>query len=115
VTLYRGLPYELPFGVNLYTEVHSIPVQASSVAEDQRDALTDHDLRSESDAISLLESIEANAIVPTESEPPGGGGQGGGGGGGSGGGGNSGGGGPASGGTQAGGGAGGGSSGANGN
>jgi PPM family protein phosphatase len=115
VTLYRGLPYELPFGVNLYAEVHSIPVQASSVAEDQRDALTDHDLRSESDAISLLESIEANAIVPTEPEPPGGGGQGGGGGGGSGGGGNSGGGGPASGGTQAGGGAGGGSSGANGN
>ena len=65
VTLYRGLPYELPLGVELYSEVYSIPVQAGSVPEDRRDSLTDHDLRSRDDAVSLLDSIEADAVVPT--------------------------------------------------
>ena len=64
VTLYRGLPYELPLGVELYSEVYSIPVQAGSVPEDRRDSLTDHDLRSRDDAVSLLDSIEADAVVP---------------------------------------------------
>jgi protein phosphatase len=74
VALYRGLPYELPLGINLYTEEYSIPVQAASVPEDRRDSLTDHDLRSRDDAISLLESIQADAVVPTTPEPAGGGG-----------------------------------------
>ena len=64
VTLYRGLPYELPLGVELYSEVYSIPVQAGSVPEDRRDSLTDHDLRSRDDAVSLLDSIEADVVVP---------------------------------------------------
>jgi protein phosphatase len=74
VALYRGLPYELPFGVNLYTEQYSIPVQAASVPEDRRDSLTDHDLRSRDDAISLLDSIQADAVIPTTPETPSGGG-----------------------------------------
>ena len=64
VTLYRGLPYDLPLGVELYSEVYSIPVQAASIPEDRRDSLIDHDLRSRDDAISLLDDLEAAAVTP---------------------------------------------------
>jgi protein phosphatase len=77
VTLYRGLPYDLPLGIELYSEVYSIPVQASSVPVDRREALTDHDLRSRDDAVSLLDSIEADAVTPTTPQTPTGGGGGG--------------------------------------
>jgi serine/threonine protein phosphatase PrpC len=64
VTLYRGLPYDLPLGVELYSEVYSIPVQASSVPGDRRDSLTDHELRSRDDAVSLLDDLEAASARP---------------------------------------------------
>jgi len=64
VTLYRGLPYDLPLGIELYTEVQSSPVQARSIPEDRRDSLTNHELRSRDDAISLLDDLEAAAVTP---------------------------------------------------
>lgn len=69
VTLYRGLPYDLPLGVELYSEVYSIPVQASSVPVDRRDSLTDHHLRGRDDAVSLLDDLETAATGPA-TEPP---------------------------------------------
>jgi protein phosphatase len=65
VTLYRGLPYDLPLGIELYSEVYSIPVQASSVPEERRDSLTNHELRSRSDAVDLLDDLESAATNPT--------------------------------------------------
>jgi serine/threonine protein phosphatase PrpC len=73
VTLYRGLPYDLPLGVELYSEVYSIPVQAASIPEDRRDSLTNHDLRSRDDAVSLLDDLEAAAVAPTTTPSNGGG------------------------------------------
>ena len=32
ITLYRGLPYELPLDLNLYNEVYSVPVRGRVVA-----------------------------------------------------------------------------------
>jgi serine/threonine protein phosphatase PrpC len=58
VALYRGAPYELPFGVKLYSERYASPVQTESLPGRRRDAVTGHDLRSRSDAVSLLEEIE---------------------------------------------------------
>ena len=58
VSLYRGLPYELPLGVELYEELYASPVQAASLAGKRREAATDHDLRSRADAVSLIEDIE---------------------------------------------------------
>jgi PPM family protein phosphatase len=58
VALYRGAPYELPFGIQLYSERYSSPVQTASLPGRRRDAVTGHDLRSRSDAVSLLEEIE---------------------------------------------------------
>ncbi len=63
VTLYRGLPYDLPLGIELYSEVQSSPVQARSIPEERRDSLTNHDLRSRDDAIDLLDDLEASAIA----------------------------------------------------
>ena len=72
VTLYRGLPYDLPLGIELYSEVYSVPVQASSVPVDRRESLTDHDLRSRDDAVDLLDDLESVAVTPTTTEDGGG-------------------------------------------
>ena len=46
VALYRGLPYELPFGIELYEERYASPIQTESLPAKRRDAVTGHDLRS---------------------------------------------------------------------
>jgi PPM family protein phosphatase len=58
VALYRGAPYELPFGIELYSERYSIPVQADALPARRQDAVTGHKLRSRDDAVSLVEDIE---------------------------------------------------------
>jgi serine/threonine protein phosphatase PrpC len=58
VTLYRGVPYELPFGIKLYTEQYSAPVQTESLPGRRQDAVTAHSVRSHADAVTLLEEIE---------------------------------------------------------
>jgi protein phosphatase len=60
VALYRGLPYELPLGVNLYSEQASISVQVGTLSEERQRAVTEHDLRGKDDATSLIEDIEQN-------------------------------------------------------
>jgi PPM family protein phosphatase len=58
VALYRGLPYDLPFGISLYQERYASPIQTSSVPEGRRDSVTGHKLRSRDDAVSLIEDLE---------------------------------------------------------
>jgi protein phosphatase len=60
VALYRGLPYELPLGIELYEEHYSSPIQTASLPPRRRDAVTGHELRSRSDAVSLIEDIESS-------------------------------------------------------
>jgi protein phosphatase len=77
VALYRGVPYELPFGIKLYSQHYSIPIQTESLPGRRRDAVTGHDLRSRSDAVDLIEEIkrtQENAAVRAEASEPGGGG-----------------------------------------
>jgi protein phosphatase len=66
LTLYRGLPYELPLGIDLYSEVYSVPVQVASLPEDRRESAVDHELRGRDDAVSLLNDLENAARTPTE-------------------------------------------------
>lgn len=66
LTLYRGLPYDLPFDIELYSEVISSPTLVASLPEDRRDEATDHDLRSRDDAVSLLDNLEAAAVEASE-------------------------------------------------
>ncbi len=63
VALYRGLPYELPFGIDLYEERYASPIQTGSLPPRRREAATGHDLRSRGDAVSLIEDIEESQGV----------------------------------------------------
>jgi len=63
VALYRGLPYELPFGVNLFEERYAGPIQTEALPARRREAVTGHDLRSRGDAASLIEDIEESQGV----------------------------------------------------
>jgi PPM family protein phosphatase len=64
VALYRGLPYELPFGLKLYDERYASPVRTGALPGRRRDAVTGHDIRSRGDAVSLIEDIERSQGVP---------------------------------------------------
>lgn len=75
VAVYRGLPYELPFGIELYSESFSSAVTLDALPEDRREAATNHELRSHEDAVSLIEDLEnAAAEEQATTEPTGTGG-----------------------------------------
>jgi serine/threonine protein phosphatase PrpC len=81
VALFQGLPYELPFGVELYSEVESRAFVLASLPEERREVAVNHELRSEDDARDLLNDLEIAAREETTvtDEPPTGTGTGGGG------------------------------------
>ena len=62
VTLYRGVPYQLPGGVKLYSTEYVSGVSASTLSPARRRTLLDHSLRSESDAAGLLRSLELGQL-----------------------------------------------------
>ena len=64
VALYRGLPYELPLGIELYEERYASPVQTAALPPRRRETVTEHELRSHPDAASLIEDIERSQGVP---------------------------------------------------
>jgi serine/threonine protein phosphatase PrpC len=70
VALYRGLPYELPLGVNLYSEQSSIPIQVGTLSEDRQRAVTEHELRGKDDASDLVGDIEQNPAAGLPPPPP---------------------------------------------
>jgi serine/threonine protein phosphatase PrpC len=58
VTLYRGVPYDLPLGIKLYSSQYESSVPASALPGRQRSAVLDHRLRSRGDAVDLLRALE---------------------------------------------------------
>ena len=58
LTLYRGVPYELPAGVDLYEEEYASSVPARSIRKLERDRILDHQLRSRQDATDLINQRE---------------------------------------------------------
>jgi protein phosphatase len=63
VTVYQGLPYELPLGIALYTVDERSGVTLQSVPAARRKTFTDHQLRSRKDAESLLLALEQGKIT----------------------------------------------------
>jgi protein phosphatase len=63
VTIYRGFPYDLPAGIHLYETYYTSGVPASVVPADRRSSLLNHHLRSQSDASSLVRSLELGQLV----------------------------------------------------
>jgi protein phosphatase len=62
VTIYRGLPYSLPAGLRLYETFYTSGVPASLVPADRRASLLNNNLRSQSDATSLVMDLEMGKI-----------------------------------------------------
>ena len=62
VTVYRGLPYDGPFGLRLYEQVYVSGVPAGVVPADRRTQLLNHNLRSQADAISLVRAAERGQL-----------------------------------------------------
>ena len=62
VTLYRGLPYQLPGSVPLYTSDYVSGVSASTLVPRRRQTLLDHSLRSEGNAAALMRSLELGQL-----------------------------------------------------
>ena len=63
VTIYRGLPYDLPLGVPLYESFYVSGVPISVVPAARRAKLLDHHLRSQADAISLVHAAELGQLA----------------------------------------------------
>ena len=58
VTLYRGVPYGLPAGINLYSTEYVSSVQTQTLRPFERRRLLDHELRSRDDAAKLIRDLE---------------------------------------------------------
>jgi protein phosphatase len=65
VALYRGLPYELPLGIDMYSEQRRTDVPAAAIADPrQRKYVLDHHARGRNDSEDLLKQIESNFSRP---------------------------------------------------
>jgi PPM family protein phosphatase len=62
IALYRGLPYDLPLGVELYSERYTSSVPATEVPSARRKRVLDHELRSRADAEDLIRQLERGNI-----------------------------------------------------
>jgi hypothetical protein len=58
VTIYRGLPYELPLGIELYDDFYSSGVTLDQVPAQRRATFTEHKLRPKDDAEDLVTALE---------------------------------------------------------
>lgn len=63
IALYRGLPYDLPLGIDLYSEVDPSGVALDELPADRRDVAVDHKLRSRGDAESLIADLATAAAA----------------------------------------------------
>ena len=65
IALYRGLPYDLPFGISLYSKERGSTVPALAITNKrQRDRVLDHQLRSHGDAVDLVRQLERTHSAP---------------------------------------------------
>jgi protein phosphatase len=62
VTLYRGVPYELPFGIDLYEEQYASGVPARAIPSTRRGRVLDHEWRGRQDAEDLLRTLERGQL-----------------------------------------------------
>ena len=69
VTLYRGVPYDVPFGIELYHEEYPSGVPARAIPAIRRKRVLDHEWRSREDAVDLLRALERGQLDTSGSRP----------------------------------------------
>ena len=62
VTVYRGVPWELPLGVELYQANYNSPVHRNQVPVERRDSVLDQEWRSQEDAYDLVGQLERGEL-----------------------------------------------------
>jgi protein phosphatase len=62
VTLYRGVPYDLPFGLKLYSEEYASGVPVRAIPRVRRSRVLDHELRGHDDAFDLVRQLERGKL-----------------------------------------------------
>ena len=62
VTIYNGLPFSLPFGVDLYTEYFVSGVTTAELSRFERNRLFNDELRSQAGASSLVRALELGQV-----------------------------------------------------
>ena len=63
VTMYRGLPYTLPAGIDMYSTNYVSGVRLRSLPAPRRRQLVDHTLRSHDDAADLVRALELGRLA----------------------------------------------------
>jgi PPM family protein phosphatase len=63
VAMYRGLPYDLPAGIDLYSTNYVSGVPVDEVPAGRRATLLDHQLRSHDDAADLVRELEQGRLT----------------------------------------------------
>jgi PPM family protein phosphatase len=62
ISVFRGVPYELPGGVKLYSKDYVSGVSSATLTSQRRHTLLDHSLRAEGDATDLVRSLELGQL-----------------------------------------------------
>jgi protein phosphatase len=62
IAVFRGLPYELPLGIEMYSTEYTSGATIDEVPANRRDAFLDHKLRSLNDAKDLVTRLERGEI-----------------------------------------------------
>jgi serine/threonine protein phosphatase PrpC len=63
VTVYRGLPYDLPAGLHLYSVNYESGAPVGELTPAQKETITEHKLRSRNDAQDLVNQLEAGELA----------------------------------------------------
>jgi protein phosphatase len=70
VSLYRGLPYDLPLGIDFYSKQYSIAVQTDTLSPERQKVVTEHTMRSHGDAVDIIDDIEQREGSQPPATPP---------------------------------------------
>jgi PPM family protein phosphatase len=62
VTVYRGIPYELPLGIDLYEQEYASGMPARAIPANRRERVLDHEWRSREDAVDLVRALERGQL-----------------------------------------------------
>ena len=62
VTVYKGVPYELPLGIDLYEEDYASAMPARAIPPARRARVLDHEWRSRDDAVDLVRALERGEL-----------------------------------------------------
>ena len=63
VTIYSGVPYELPAGIKLYSPYYVSGVPASAIPNERRHALLDNSVRTQGKVTQLVRSLELGQLA----------------------------------------------------